>query len=510
MWVSLAAHPERVEVVVATDWSDPPTPEQLALKQEAEKACFLVCDKCDKAEWVPNTGPANCVSGWNTAAAATSGDIILTIADDFQPLNRWDLALTQVAPVRWWEAERVVWVSDGYNTDIFTLSILTRKRYQRFGYVFFPSYQSMFTDTEFSFVAKQDHVVIDGRALLFEHMHPDAKKRVRDAADLVHASTARWQFGETLFYYRLGAGFPMDSGPVAEARATRPVRYAVVVQAIKDDLCLEAVCRRILEEGKILKSFTPLKDGIGALFLFCPDLRWDGVVADPAGRKEVADIGDKLAKEGWPVSVINFRVQDVANVNQPRIVVETECRNWYQTHCAQEGFEHCIIMDGDELWKPGLLAQMNEMVRERWPMSIYTGMTPVAGLPGFPIEAAKDKATIYAPSNNTFESCRGAWGYRHELVGNDIYHFTEVRKTMAELVDKNLNSGHSDDASYDFKGWVQEILIPGKIVPGLSGGVHMWRRGSPDNVWPSVRAWTPEEWSLLPDSVKPYLGSPTA
>jgi hypothetical protein len=508
-WLGRAANPSRVEIIVSFDLGNDLV-RDAALAVKADLPSYLGYTV------VANTGPKNCVSGWNTCARQAVGDVIIAISDDFSALSRWDVALRDAGPVGWWNNEHVVWIKDGYNTDLFTLTILTRKRYERFGYLFYPQYRSLFGDTELTYVAKQDHVVIDARHLLFEHLHPDCGKRERDTADLLHASAARWQFGETLFNYRLLAGFPLDDGPNFERWSAAPVRYAVVVQAIKDDFCLYDVCQRILEEGIRLWQTTEQEDRIERIYLFCPDTRWDGQPADIIGREEVEDISVRL--ERWLTKHVNtavtnphveyvpFRVKDVANVNQSRIMVETDCRNWYQRYCLSNGYEHCIIMDGDELWRPGLLARMNEMVRERWPMSIYTGMIPVAGLPGYPIEGAKDKATIYCRADNTFESCRSAYGYKHDLDGFDIYHFSATRKTIEEIAGKHLNSGHADQKEYEMEAWVQDTLMNGRIRPGARD-MHMFRVPNSQNIWPLVRKWTPLELEQeLPKSILPYLG----
>jgi hypothetical protein len=109
----------------------------------------------------------------------------------------------------------VVHVEDGYVHNLFVLAILTRKRYEQFGYIFYPGYESMFCDTEFTEVSYRDSVVIPATNLLFEHIHCDCGKRVRDIHDKEHSSKDRWNRGEMLFNYRKDLGFPLDDGPMA-------------------------------------------------------------------------------------------------------------------------------------------------------------------------------------------------------------------------------------------------------------------------------------------------------
>jgi len=505
VWWERAANPEKVEFIVCYDSGDTAT--------EKAISAILISTQHGALTVAQNPGPKNCVSGWNTAAHHARGDILIAVADDFNPPKNWDKALIEINPWGWWTDERVVWVRDGYSPDLLTLSILTKKRYNKFGYIFYPGYQSLFCDTEFTYVASQDRVIIDGRNLLFEHMHPDCGKRPRDDVDLTHASSERWKFGETLFNYRKTLGFPLDDGPKAAEYSSKPVRYAVVVQAIRDDLCLMEVCQRLLEEGIRLRQSTELGDRIDRLIFFVPDMQWDGAPADIAGGRQVALIAKQLEQwldykypgAGILVEFLPFHVKAVADITKERIQIETDCRNWYQRYCQSKGYEHCIIMDSDEFWKRGLLARMNDMVRERWPATIFTGMIPVAGLPAYPIEGARDKATIYARTDATFQMCRGAYGYRHELYGFDIFHFSAVRRTLKEIADKHLGSGHADDKDYAMADWVKDTLMAGRIVPGARD-VHMFRKAGAPNVWPRVRNWKQEELDELPPSLIQYLG----
>ncbi len=451
---------------------------------------------------VENKTAPDCVAGWNAAAEVSTGDIIIAVADDFEPGPEWDRKLLSVAEPGWWLQSRVVATNDLYNPDIFTLAILTRARYNEFGYLFYPSYQSLFSDTEFTSIAIADEVVIDARWLVFEHLHPDCKKRVRDESDLKHASKARWNRGELLYEYRKAVGFPTDRGPVADKRAGSSVKYAVVIQAIQDDFCLFETVKRLLDEGRKLDH----GDSIGKVFLFRPDKCWDGQLANPVRRDEVLVVAAQL-NQVYPgmTEVVDVLVDKVSHWNQPRIRVETDCRNFYSHYCRRLGYEHLLIVDGDEFWRNGLMNRLGNFLRDRgWPKSVFTGMVPVAGLPGYPIEGALDKACIYARSDTFFKECRGAVGFRHHLPGYDIYHFTATRRTLKEIADKHLGSGHAGQPGYYMQEWVDRVLLPGLIKPGLRN-CHMYSMFNQDNVWPLVRAWSSAELGEIPESVKAYI-----
>jgi hypothetical protein len=203
-----------------------------------------------------NKGRKNCVDGWNAAAAVTTGKIIIAVADDFVPPPNWDESLLALKPEGWSDGEHVVHVNDGFIRHIFTLAILTRKRYDRFGYLWYPGYESMFVDTEFGEVAKRDGVVIEAMQLLFEHMHHACGKRVKDSADANHENDVRWKRGEMLFNYRKQRGFPVDMGPKVTPVEVAPPPSPATVGCVQvsfppDDLM--ARCERLAAQG--VKTF---------------------------------------------------------------------------------------------------------------------------------------------------------------------------------------------------------------------------------------------------------------
>lgn len=501
LWLGRAADPSRCRFWVAVDRDDAASRE--ALEEVPNKTLRQIHP-------LINEGPRTCVSGWNTAAAPGDGDIIIAVADDFDPPKGWDAALElrdyQPPQGEWWAREAVIAVADGYNTDLFTLAILSRVRYRRFGYLFHPSYLSLFSDTEFTHVAIMERVAIDARFLCFEHMHPDCGKRQRDALDLQHASKARWANGELLFNARQPLGFPIDAGPNG---AWEALDCALFVQAIKDDLCLYEVCARILEEGAL-----SLDQRCQTVFICCPDEYWSGEKTPGEHTAEVLEVVARLGKDFPQARIFGWQL-DVASHRQPgstRLEVETRFRNGCLERIRHLGFKHILVADGDELWQPGFLAKLGDFVRARRPLSVYTGMVPVIGLPGYPVVEALDKATVYVGQGGWFELCRGVGGLRHELVSYDVMHFTATRRTREEIARKHRESGHADDPQYRMDEWIEKVLP--HIRPGFAHrwsetntGLHMYQ---PYQIWKSCREWTPAEWAVLPAGVKPYLAKPHA
>jgi hypothetical protein len=156
----------------------------------------------------------DCVKGWNVAAHYSKGEIIVQVSDDFAPPFNWDsllLNLTCSHGGKWWEHDHAVHVNDAFVIKVMTSAVITRVRYLRYGYFYYPKYKSMFADTELTEVAYRDGVVIDARHLVFEHFHYNRNVRTCDAVDEKHGSKERWTIAEALFNSRKAANFPDDA-----------------------------------------------------------------------------------------------------------------------------------------------------------------------------------------------------------------------------------------------------------------------------------------------------------
>lgn len=484
-WRAKAVVPTGIEIIVCIDANDPES--QRLMNNEG---------KSFGVKWVvQDQAPFNCVRGWNRAAEFATGKVIIAISDDFIPPAQWDHRLLTLAPNDWIEGEWVVRINDGFVRDICTMPIMTRRRYDRFGYIFYPRYESMFCDTDLTERAKQDGVLLDAMHIVFEHHHPNIRKRTMDSVDLTHASSERWHRGELLFNFRKQRGFPIDDGPKAcqfivlgTEAAEVGKKYAVYIQATKDDFCLLDVCARSMQEGC-------------SNFFFCiPDEYWSGKPTPHEDIEQVRAIAAELTTRGANVHERIFNVASYRAPGRSRIEVETYLRNDSLKWIQESGYAHILIMDGDELWVPGLLHRINEEVERSHPPSVTCKMVPVVGLPGYPINNAKDTITVYIRADVRFYNCRSPSGHSTLMDYYGVIHFTACRRTMEEIIEKHRQSGHYDDPDYDMEGWIQNTLP--KVRPGLKN-VHMFKKWQ---IWPEARNWTVEEINYIPESLHQYLG----
>jgi hypothetical protein len=487
-WRKTASGKHTIEVVISVDGNN----------AKAIEAAQKVPDAKVVIQPEP---PFNCVRGWNLAAAATTGKVIIAVADDFKPCQDWDEKLFTLK-TGWIDEDWTAHTEDGYVHDLMVLAILTRKRYERFGYLFYPGYESIFCDTEFTEAAYGEGRVINAKHIYIEHLHPDCNKRPRDAADATHASKERWNRGEMLFNFRKHRGFPNDVNQEVKAATAAPTgayaTYAVYMQATRDDICLREVVKRLFDEG--IRNF----------FFSIPDEYWSGKPTPQSDIQQVLDAAEELRSFGAKALAKIFCVADYRFAGDSRIAVETRVRNDSLAWVRQNGFNNICVVDSDELWQVGSLALIKEIVDKSNPLAISLPMIPVVGFPGYPINGATDRVISYVGQSGVFRDCRTPIGQVYYENRVTVYHFTSTRRTQEETIEKHRQSGHYDDPLYDFAWWIDNVLP--NIKPGFQPkwpdgrkGIHMFKTYQ---IWPEVRAWTPEELEKeIPKSIHQYLGT---
>ncbi|MBI4485349.1 MAG: hypothetical protein HY655_05005 [Acidobacteria bacterium] len=148
------------------------------------------------------TGPN---SGYNAAAKVAGGDILMTIADDYFPPDGWDDEIRRAIPDLSEEVVLDVDNSDG-SAWLLPFSILTRKYYDRYGYILYPGYHGLCSDNEFTIQARRDGVVRPARHIVFEHRHPDRGLAPMD--EIYARQKAHYKEAQELFRRRQAKGFP--------------------------------------------------------------------------------------------------------------------------------------------------------------------------------------------------------------------------------------------------------------------------------------------------------------
>ena len=150
-----------------------------------------------------------CVDGFNIAAAASTGHVLLLNSDDFFPQAHWDTEFKKVIPDL--DNEYVIEVSTKGQADakrIMTFQAMTRPRYQKFGYAFHSAYESMCCDIEYTELARADGVVIDARHIVIEHRHPTTGGLAWDDVYAYENRPEAYRVGHSVLADRRARGFP--------------------------------------------------------------------------------------------------------------------------------------------------------------------------------------------------------------------------------------------------------------------------------------------------------------
>lgn len=104
-------------------------------------------------------------------------DIILLASDDMIPIvDGYDDIIRNDMNINFPDLDGVLWYSDGARTDIDTLSILGKKYYDRFKYLYHPEYISLWCDNEFTNVFLQLKKYYKSEKVIIEHQHPVYEK----------------------------------------------------------------------------------------------------------------------------------------------------------------------------------------------------------------------------------------------------------------------------------------------------------------------------------------------
>jgi hypothetical protein len=211
-WMSKAVYRDEVEYVLCVDprWGFSMDEAQYSTKHENVHVVLNNQSRCY-------------VDAVNIAAAASTGRILIVIADDQYACDNWDAnLLSQIGG-----AFNRFSLNDAFVIEVFTgtpqeharnimvMPILSRKRYEDQGNeVFYHGYESMFADNDFCEHAQQDGVVIDARHLFFEHRHWLTNTRPKDAVDEVQNRPEAYQLGAALLQRRRAAKFaPINVRP---------------------------------------------------------------------------------------------------------------------------------------------------------------------------------------------------------------------------------------------------------------------------------------------------------
>lgn len=185
-WKGNADNWSKVEYLLAVDSADlprlPAVPDDVAVVENKLRPC--------------------CNDAWNEAARVSTGRFLITASDDMYPPPHWDTEILKVIPSL--DGEYVVDVKSGTSpgddewAKWMLISLLTRPYYERYGYIFYPDFLSMYNDLWFTEQARADGVVIDARHLTIQHKHWIGTTVAQDEVYRKSGARERYEQGESV------------------------------------------------------------------------------------------------------------------------------------------------------------------------------------------------------------------------------------------------------------------------------------------------------------------------
>lgn len=265
-------------------------------------------------------------------------------------------------------------------------------------------------------------------------------------------------------------------------------RYIAFYLVVKDDFCLKESCESLKSQG------------VNDFFFGVPKKYWNGKTVPKKDIDKIFEVARRF--NGFvDCSVDPSEFEDDSLMSFKEAMV----RNEYLTHIQLKySTDHVIVVDSDEIWVKGAVEKLDNAVSKNMVYCVAVPSLPVVGCPGYPVISRQEGLLVYINSDTTtFIDGRSPSKPTFQIRGDPlVIHFTATRKTLKDVVDKHVKSCHYDNPAYDFDGWLKNKL------PKLKPGERDCFISEKEKVWDVVRNFTQEEWSMIPDRLKKYLGEP--
>ena len=173
-YVTLANNIENIKFLISVDIDDVDmySSETVEIIHQNPNCEILVSDNISKVEAI-NRGINEFEYKW---------DILLLASDDMIPQKKgYDDVIRDNMSKFYPDTDGVLWFNDGFKGNkLNTLSIMGKKYYDRFNYIYYPKYKSVWCDNEFMDVANilNKQTYIDD--IIIRHEHPDYGLANRD------------------------------------------------------------------------------------------------------------------------------------------------------------------------------------------------------------------------------------------------------------------------------------------------------------------------------------------
>ena len=172
LYMQLANHPEQIGVAVSCD-DDDTTMTRASIQEELHRT--LAPSAWHRIFFSPNKTKIQACNA-NMCEIDWQWDIVVLVSDDMIPqIKGYDDVIRNYMRSRFPDTNGLLWFNDGCQGDkLNTLCIYGRDFYTRYGYIYEPSYKSLFCDTELTDRCRTD---LKDRCLyipycIIRHEHP--------------------------------------------------------------------------------------------------------------------------------------------------------------------------------------------------------------------------------------------------------------------------------------------------------------------------------------------------
>lgn len=164
-YVEMASDPSKISFLINVDEDD----------ITINRALRIVLQKIHPNTNIISGNPCGKIGAINRDMEhAGQYDILLLASDDMVPVQKgYDDIIRSKMALHYPDTDGVLFFNDGHHgSKLNTLCILGKKYYERFGYIYHPSYKSEFCDNEFMNVAETLGKQTYFDTVIIEHKHP--------------------------------------------------------------------------------------------------------------------------------------------------------------------------------------------------------------------------------------------------------------------------------------------------------------------------------------------------
>jgi len=171
-YISLANRPDLLGVCVSCDLDDESmtvSDVQYSIKNIAHRAAWC------EIYYGSNRTKIEAVNA-DMTSISWEWDIVMLVSDDMVPqVPGYDDVIRSHMSARFPDTDGIIWINDGtQGKNLNTFSIIGKKMYDSFGYIYHPSYKSLYCDTEFTDLCngKLASKCVYIQYMLIRHEHP--------------------------------------------------------------------------------------------------------------------------------------------------------------------------------------------------------------------------------------------------------------------------------------------------------------------------------------------------